>query len=716
MEPIKVTFLWHHHQPYYKEDGEYLLPWVRFHGVKDYWDMVRILDDYPKIKQTFNFVLSLIVQIIDYVKNKAEDKVLILTKKKLDELNEDDKFEILKSFFLANFDRMIKPYQRYLELFEKRGGFSYTPERFEEVERNFTYQDWLDLQVWYNLIWIGEYSKYDEPFKKFFEKGRNFTEEEKQILIEGHYEILSRIIPKHIEAYNRGQIDISVSPFYHPILPLLCDTSIARVSSPDVKLPAKKFSHPEDADEQIKRAIELFVKVFGVKPKGMWPSEGAISEEVLSLMAENGIKWTASDEEVLFKSLMLEGWNNSNDRLKIYKPYKFKTSSGEIKIVFRDKILSDLIGFVYSSWSPDDSARDLVSRILKIRDDIIKVEGEEALRDSLVSIILDGENCWEYYQSDGKDFLRTLYWLISNDERIETVKLSDFLEDCRAVELKTIFPGSWINANFNIWIGHEEDNKAWDLLKQARDFLVKESLSGKHDSGVLKKAWEEIYIAEGSDWCWWFGDEHVIAQANQFDLLFRKHLIRVYEILGAEPPVELYHPIKRKFVKFFVVKPIKFIHPTIDGVRTKNFEWEGAGHYDVAHTGIAMHQVSAIVRRIYFGFNEANFYLRIDTSKDLTDRHRIEIHFIEPCEIRIEFNHEGFSVKKLSKKDKREIFEIKYAFAEVFEFAVSRGTLCAASDDVPKVKFHIHVYEDHRAVERWPRDESIVVDLKTKSR
>ncbi len=715
MEPIKVAFLWHQHQPYYKKDGEYLLPWVRFHGVKDYWDMVRILDDYPKIKQTFNLTPSLLFQIIDYVKNRAEDKILKLTKKKVDDLTEDDKFEILKNFFMANFERMIKPYPRYLELFNKRGGFSYIPEKFEEANANFTHQDWLDLQVWYNLVWVGEYRKYDEPFKKFFEKGGNFTEEEKQILIDGHYEILSRIIPKHIEAYKRGQIDISVSPFYHPILPLLCDNSIAKVSSPEIKLPTKKFIHPEDADAQIRKAIEFSLETLKMKPNGMWPSEGSISEEVLSLMAENGVKWTASDEEVLFKSLALEG-DKSNNRIKIYKPYRFKTPSGEIKIVFRDRILSDLIGFVYSSWSPDDSARDLVERILKIRDEIIKVEGEEALRNSLVNIILDGENCWEYYQSDGKDFLRTLYWLISNDERIETVRLSDFLEEADAMELREIFPGSWINANFNIWIGHDEDNKAWDLLKQTRDFLVKEIIRGRHTDEALRKAWEEIYIAEGSDWCWWFGDEHVTAQADEFDALFRKHLIRVYEILGAEPPVELYHPIKRKFVKFFVVKPIKFIYPTIDGRRTRNYEWEGAGYYDVTQVGTAMHQVSTIVRRIYFGFNEENFFIRVEASKNLTEKHRIEVHFIEPCEIRIEFNHEGFSVRKLNKRNKQEVFEIRYAFAEVFELAISRGTLCAVSADFLKVKFHIHVYEDHRAIEKWPRDESIVVDLKIKSR
>ena len=253
------------------------------------------------------------------------------------------------------------------------------------------------------------------------------------------------------------------------------------------------------------------------------------------------------------------------------------------------------------------------------------------------------------------------------------------------------------------------------MLKQTRDFLVRESLSGKHSEDKIKKAWEEIYIAEGSDWCWWFGDEHVTAQADEFDLLFRKHLIRVYELLDAEPPVELLHPIKRKFVKFFVVEPKKFIYPIIDGSRTRNFEWEGAGYYDTAQIGTAMHQVSAMVKRIYFGFNEEKFFIRVATSRNLTEKHRIEIHFIEPCETRIEFNHEGFSVKKIGKREKQGIFEIKYAFEEIFEFAISRKTLCA-SDEISKIKFHIHVYEDHKAIERWPRDESIVVSLKNKTR
>lgn len=715
MEPIKVAFLWHQHQPYYKEDGEYLLPWVRFHGIKDYWDMVRILEDFPKIKQTFNFAPSLIIQILDYVENKAKDKILKLTQKKPQDLTEDDKFEILKNFFLANFERMIKPYPRYLELFNKRGGFSYNPENFDEVSSNFTDQDWLDLQVWYNLVWVGEYSKYDEPFKKLFEKGKDFTEEEKQVLIEGHYKILSKIIPSHIEAQNRGQIEISVSPFYHPILPLLCDNSIAKVSSPDIKLPNKKFAHPEDADVQIKKSLELYKKIFGETPNGMWPSEGSISEEVLSLMTKNKIIWTASDEEVLLKSIANEGNSECIDRLMIYKPYSFKTNFGEIKIVFRDRILSDLIGFVYSSWSPDDSAHDLVNRILKIREDILKKESEESLKNSLVSIILDGENCWEYYQSDGKDFLRTLYWLISNDERIETVRLNDFLSKANPIELKRIFPGSWINANFKIWIGHEEDNRAWDLLKQTRDFLVSEISRNNYSENTIKKAWEEIYIAEGSDWCWWFGDEHVSVQADEFDILFRKHLIRVYEILNHEPPLELLHPIKRKFVKFFIVEPKKFIYPTIDGSRMRNHEWEGAGYYDVAQIGTTMHQTSNLVKRIYFGFNEANFFVRLDTSKNLTENHRIEIHFTEPCEIRIELNHEGFSARKIGRKNTQNIFEITYAFDEVFEFAISTRTLCAKVE-FAKVKFHVHVYEGHKALEKWPRDESIVVNLKSKTR
>jgi len=709
-QPLYVAILWHQHQPYYKADGSYLMPWVRFHGVKDYYDMVRILDDYPKIHQNFNLVPSLLIQLEDYINHDATDTVLTLTRKSPSALSEKDKKEILKSFFMANFERMIKPYPRYLELFNKRGGASYNPRKFVEVSSNFTEQDWLDLQVWYNMVWVGEYSKYDQPFKRILEKGRNFTEEDKRILLDGHIHILKKIIPKHIEAQGRGQIEISISPFYHPILPLLCDTDIARSATTSTSFPTQRFHHPEDAETQIKRGIECYENIFGKKPCGMWPSEGGVSPETLFLMAKHGIQWTASDEEVLFRSLQSKGYT------KLYRPYQLKTSKGTVKIIFRDHTLSDLIGFVYSSWSPDNAAHDFVNRLHTIRTNLLNALGEDGLKNSLVSIILDGENCWEYYQSDGKDFLRTLYWLLSKDDSIKTTTIGDFIAGKNCETLPTLFPGSWINANFKIWIGHEEDNKAWDLLKTTRDFLVKEGEKNKHKEDVLRKAWEEIYIAEGSDWCWWYGDEHTTANIDDFDFLFRSHLIRVYELLGVprkQIPEDLKQSIRKKFEKFFVIKPTRYIHPTIGGTRLSSHEWSGAGYFDTVRTGGTMHQASVFVQRIYYGYDDKNLYLRIDTSKPLNENQRCLIHFTEPYEMLLEFSRSSLSLKRTNNQQlSAVVHSLSYAIGDVFELSLNSVSFGWGIGS--RLAFEVSILEDGKELESWPKGDLIKFRIKSK--
>ncbi len=709
-QPLHIAFLWHQHQPYYKADGSYLMPWVRFHGVKDYYDMVRILDDYPKIRQNFNLVPSLLIQLEDYINNGAEDAILTLTRKSPSELTEKDKKEVLRSFFIANFERMIKPYARYLELFQKRGA-SYSDKKFAEVGLRFTEQDWLDLQVWYNMTWVGEYSKHDPPFKRILEKGRDFTEDDKKILLDGHMEILKRIIPKHKEAQSRGQIEVSVSPFYHPILPLLCDTDIARLTATGTAFPKKRFCHPEDAEAHIQRALEHYEHIFGRKPLGMWPSEGSVSEEVLNLLARHEIQWTASDEEVLFKSFQSKSYG------KLYCPYQYKTPSGVVKIVFRDHTLSDLIGFVYAHWSPDHAASDFVNRLHSIREKLLTAVGADGLSYALVSIVLDGENCWEYYQSDGKDFLRTLYWLLSKDDLLKTTTIGDFVATRKCEALPRLFPGSWINANFKIWIGHEEDNKAWDLLTTTRDFLLNEEQSNKYDEKVLQQAWEEIYIAEGSDWCWWYGDEHTTANIDEFDLLFRSHLIRVYELLGVprkQVPEELKHSIRKKFGKFFVTKPTRHIHPSVDGARRSAYEWNGAGYFDALSSGGAMHQVSTVVRRIYYGYDEKSLYLRVDTSKPLTEKQRYLVRFTEPFEMLLEFSRSSLSVKRVDSQQPA-IFScsLNYAIGEVFEVSMSLSSFGWQLGS--RLAFDVTILEDGREIESLPREDLIKFTIKSQS-
>jgi alpha-amylase/alpha-mannosidase (GH57 family) len=709
--PLRVAFLWHQHQPYYQTDGSFLLPWVRFHGTKDYFDMVRILDDYPKIRQSFNLVPSLLVQIDDYINGRSVDNVFDLSRKKASDLTEAEKKEVLRSFFMANFDHMIKPYPRYLELFEKRGGFSYGPKKYVEASANFTTQDWLDLQVWYNMVWVGEYSKYDQPFKTILEKGRDFTEGDKISLLDGQFQILRKIIPAHVRAQERAQIEVCFSPFYHPILPLLCDTDVARQTTSSTVFPQPAFRHPEDAEAQIKSAIEHYEHTFGRSPMGMWPPEGSVSKQALALMAKHGILWTASDEEVLFRSV------DAKDYSGVYRPYRLNTPEGSINIIFRDHSLSDLIGFVYSSWGPDEAAHDFVNRLHSIRTNLVNTGGEVALNNALVSIILDGENCWEYYQSDGKDFLRTLYWLLSNDSMIETTTISDFLSGKTCENLPSLYPGSWINANFKVWIGHEEDNTAWDLLRTTRDLLTQSADRMQHDKNALEKAWEEIYIAEGSDWCWWYGDEHSSENADDFDFLFRSHLIKVYEILGIprrQMPEGLKRSIRNRFDKFFVTKPTRHVHPVIDGSRLNSQAWNGCGYFDTGRTSGAMHQVSTFVQRIWYGYDNKNLYLRVDGSRRPTEQNRFLVHFTEPFELLLDVSHKNLSIRRSEHKgSSAACCSLSYAIDDVFEVSLDRASF--GWKEGTKLSLEISFLEDDKELESWPKGDMIQLRIKSKS-
>ena len=336
--------------------------------------------------------------------------------------------------------------------------------------------------------------------------------------------IINLVLPKHKELQDKGQIEVTTSPFYHPILPLLIDTNIAKIGMPQVTLPRTRFHAPEDAEIQIKNGIELYEKIFNRKPKGMWPSEGSVSSEIVPMFAKNNINWIATDEEILFRTIV-----DLKEPIEeiLYKPYRINVNNSKVNVIFRDHKLSDLIGFVYHKMDPEAAADDFIERLCSIKRSLRKDDEEH-----LVSIILDGENCWEYYPNDGIDFLNALYTKLSHAEKngYITTTVSDYLEKFPPKdELKGIFPGSWINGNFGIWIGHSEDNTAWDYLNQARIFLESRSKSAPPEK--IQKAWKELYIAEGSDWNWWYGGDHSSMNDAEFDMLFRAHLINIYKLL-----------------------------------------------------------------------------------------------------------------------------------------------------------------------------------------
>jgi alpha-amylase/alpha-mannosidase (GH57 family) len=716
--PLSVAFLWHMHQPYYKDakTGLYQMPWVRLHGLKDYYDMAAVLDDFPQIQQTFNLVPSLIEQIKDYAQNHAYDEHLLLTKRPANDLTEGEKEMILSTFFNCNFSTMIHPHARYRWLFEKRGEDG---KKIKAKARNFDTQDFLDLQIWSNLVWIDPIFKDDPLIHHLFKKRNGFTEEEKVKLISKQREILGKILPKYRDLQDRGQIEISFTPYFHPIMPLLCDSNIAKIALPHIQLPKNSFSHPEDAEKQIANGVMLHEENFGSKPKGMWPSEGSVSEQMVPLVAKSGIDWMATDEEILFLSLATEKAKGIK-RIRghpnaLYRPYRIAVQDNEISILFRDHTLSDLIGFVYSSWDAESAANDFINRLHLIRERIPK----DDLPNSMVAVILDGENCWEHYKNDGHDFLSALYTRLSEDRLLKTTTISEFLKECdEPHRLPHLFPGSWINHNFRIWIGHPEDNLAWDLLKQTRDSLVefeKKEKDNIKNKEILRKAWKEIYVAEGSDWNWWYGDEHHSVDAETFDRIYRSHLLFVYELINSEPPDELYQPIKSQFVSTHFLPPTGYLQPTIDGKRSHYYEWQQAGFFDARKAGGAMHQVSSLVSGIYFGSDQSQVYFRVDVSitrEEFEEQgYELILELLEPPRYRISIKQGKATLFGRIEQNQWQMIssELEFAFVKTLELAIPIEVLHFG--DKKEIWFRLIGERQGKEMERWPAIDVIRFDL-----
>ena len=611
MPQLRVVILWHQHQPFYKDlvSGQYRLPWTRLHALKDYYGMVKLLDDFPRVHQTFNLVPSLITQIEDYASGGAQDPFLQVAARPAKELSPDERRFALQYLFQANPVNLIGRYPRYRELFEKFRSDGDSPER---AEKHFTAQDFTDLQVLSQIAWFDEYFLEEKEIAELVRKGHNFSLEDQHFVIAVQRSLMGRVLPAHADAAKKGLIEISTSPFYHPILPLVCDTQVGTVSSPGLSAPQNRYRHPEDAREQVIRGLDLHEKVFGVRPRGMWPSEGSVSEEVIAIAHSLGVHWMATDEGVLGRSLGLffsrdgAGLLPADQAQRLYTLHKYEKESAQMNMVFRDHTLSDLIGFVYSGLPPKDAALNLIQKIKDSAQPIL-----EQGKDALVAIILDGENAWEYYPRSGREFLRRFYHALQDDHSMEAVTVSEAIENHRdASPLSSLVPGSWINANFNVWIGAPEDNRAWDYLYRARNFYAQAAPSSKPDQRKL--AFEEIMIAEGSDWNWWYGPEHHSANDRDFDELYRKHLSNVYQALGGTPPDYLAQPIAGGLARPSFTPQSAYIHPRVTGDLVRYFEWMGAACYTADRRSGAMHGKQFVLDAVYAGIDEQYVYGRLD--------------------------------------------------------------------------------------------------------
>jgi alpha-amylase/alpha-mannosidase (GH57 family) len=609
------------HQPFYKDllSGEYKLPWTRMHALKDYYGMVRILEEFPGIRQTFNLVPSMMVQIEEYASGEARDPFLQLALKPAESLTPEEQAQILRHFFHANPSRMIYRYPRYKELYEAS--------RVQKDSPNgiglFGPQEYRDLQVLSQLAWFDEYyQENDKITAALIQKGRHYTLDDQAVVGQKEQELVRLVIPEYKKLATTGQIEISTTPFYHPILPLLCDSSIARVAHPGVPLP-REFRYPEDARTQLVMAREYTERVFGVAPVGLWPSEGSVSDQVFEIAADVGFQWSATDNGILDRTL---GYGAGVENT--YRPWKWKQGSREMGVIFRDHLMSDLIGFVYSAMPPRDAAQDFLHRIRENCRGILS-----GGRDALVPIILDGENAWEYYDRAGRPFFRELYSGILADSQMEAIKVCEAFEKIQPSSLDHIFPGSWISSNFDVWIGDDEDNRAWDFLLAAREAY------DEHNTLVpdaqRKIAFEELLIAEGSDWCWWYGPEHETANREEFDALFRAHIANVYRALDLEAPEDLSRPILRVDAAETQTSPSGPVNVTVDGVVSSYFEWLAAGLYQISARGGAMHGKRFLVKDVRYGSSDGKLFLRFDFAKGAEDllqelEVRILVRTVEP--------------------------------------------------------------------------------------
>ena len=607
VKKLSLAIYWHMHQPVYELEGTYLMPWVRLHAVKDYLDMVLILEKFPKLKLNFNIVPALLDSIIDYTENGYHDIHSELSVSDTEFLTDEEKAFILNNFFSSKFETMIYRSETYKELYQKR--FSKDVATLED----FSAQELSDLMALFNLVWIDPVHFEHYPrLKELWKKQSGYTRDERIEIVDIQKQIIREIIPTYKKYIQEGRIELTTSPYYHAILPILIDvkSSVKNVITTE-GLPAS-LGMLDDAKYQIKSALDRIEEVFGVRPKGMWPPELCLGPKTLNLLAKEGVKWTLSDEGVLANSInfdfIRDFKGNLTDPYHLLKVYNYETKDTNIDIIFRDRSIPNLINFEYAGINPNMAAGDLFEKIKMIQSKLLVSPDEK----HLLTIASDSENCWENYQNDGRDFLENIYSMIEDDESLETVLISDYIEqDQHKKSLKKIYSGSWIDKTFQFWIGDAEKNKAWAYLKKTKDDFdnfVKENK--KHPK--IKQAKRELLIAEGSDWFWWYGEPNNSGQDYVFDYMFRERLKNVYLDLDLKYPEYLDKTLITS-VEVPFRHPKRAITPRMDGLNSSIEDWYNAGSLSLLDGPVFRENKN--VDKINFGCDKDNVYIRLHVNK-----------------------------------------------------------------------------------------------------
>lgn len=571
-QKLKVVLCWHMHQPQYQErpGGEYQLPWTYLHAIKDYVDMAAHLEAEPRARAVVNFAPTLLEQLDDYAQQvKAflsngqpiRDPLLAALAQPVLPSSEGERLTLVSHCLRANEERHIERFEAFSRVAEIARCFVAHPESSLYISDAFL----VDVLVWYHLAWLGEtVRRTNTSVKKLIAKEHNYSLGDRRQLLKVISELLGGVISRYKQLAERGQIELSVSPYAHPIVPLLVNIQSAREAMPDVELP--ELEHYPGGEERVRwhldAGIETFRRYFGFTPQGCWPSEGGVSTETLPLFQSAGFRWVATGEAVLRNSLAQhESTLPEGENRCLHMAYQVgalentpeNTSTSEastassteiddkkIACFFRDDGLSDLIGFTYSDWHADDAVANLLSHLDNI------AEACREMPDAVVSIILDGENAWEYYPENGYYFLDALYRGLVEHPSIEITTFSDCLDSGVAPQqLSGLVAGSWVYGSFSTWIGDADKNRAWDMLGDAKRCFDLVIASGRLSDEQIKVAEQQLAICEGSDWFWWFGDYNSAESVSDFEHLFRQQLTTLYQMLGEEPPEHLSHVFAR---------------------------------------------------------------------------------------------------------------------------------------------------------------------------
>jgi alpha-amylase/alpha-mannosidase (GH57 family) len=695
----RVVFLWHLHQPEYRDpvSGQPVLPWVRLHSTRAYNDMAAALEPHERVRVVANWAPSLLLQLEAYATGQSVDKDEELGRKSIDSLSQAERAHVVKESFSVDWELWVKPVPRYAELLQKRGA-DLRKVDLARVQEGFSPQELLDLQVHFMLAWMGFAARREHALVDgLIRKERGFTHADKIALLDLSRQIAAGLIPRWRKLAGRGLVEITCSPLYHPILPLLIDSESARRAMPDVALPPR-FQHPEDAREQVKRGLDRAEKDFGQRPVGMWPSEGSVSPEVLDLLGKCGVRWCATDQGNLERS---ELESRPAGPLHV-APWK----CGEVAMFFRDRESSDAIGFRYGKSDPRAAAAELLGRVAS------------AGENGCVTIALDGENPWEHYPQSGELFLRELYAQLDKPGPVASILPRDEIKQTppsrRIVRLHS---GSWIDSNYRIWIGQQEDNQAWTLLGLARDAWEKSTAPPEQK----EKAYQALLAAEGSDWFWWYGDDFTTENAPEFDALFRRHVGQAFRHLGIAAPERLGRPIIAPYkdatqARAVVVQPRRLIEPTVDGFSPAYFEWSGAGTYQpgLAAGGSMYQGASGSFSQLWFGFGADSLFLRLDPAQSGMPSGELQLLLSQAAKP----NGEKTLRMKLGSGDCPVVDELNHACGagrcgDIVELKIRLGSVGLAPND--SLGILLRLTRDEVEVDRLPRYGEITLSVPDES-